>query len=111
MLDFVVGDRHNHLCSICLSRGHRLVSSHAPSGTRPPPGIIVNPAKVEKPAQNLVFCPPLREASGSFQYVPVGVVVASDVRRSPVLGPAKIMSYASRSFSDCDIYRYGAASR
>jgi len=80
-------------------------------GSRPQPGIIVNPAKVEKPAQNLVFCPPLTEASGSFQYIPVGVVVASDARRNPVLSQARITSSASRSFSDCDIYRYGAASR
>jgi len=76
------------------------------------PGVIVNPTKVEKPRQNLVFCPAMTEPTGAFQYIPVAVVVANDAGVDATLSPPKIIAaYSYRSSDGCGAYRYGGSSR
>jgi hypothetical protein len=71
-------------------------------------GVIVDVPNTEKPPQNLVFCPPLNDATGAYEYIPVGVVVANDAEQDPLLSVA---SYGrARSYFDGCAFD-GAASR
>jgi hypothetical protein len=74
------------------------------------PGLLVNPTKVEKPRQNLVFCPALTEPTGTFQYIPVALVVADDASRDVSLSPIAMSKYSSEG-SGCGSYQYGSGSR
>jgi len=76
-------------------------------GGRPPPGLVVDAPGSKRPKQTLVACLGRTDPAGAFQYIPVGLVVASEADRDPVLAVRK---YA-RSFGDCDVFGRGDASR
>ncbi len=75
------------------------------------PGVIVDvDADQEKPAQNLVLCPPVVVPDGTHQYIAVGAVVATDATLDPVLGASLARSKYSGSVG-CEIRGYGGANR
>ncbi|MES2491042.1 MAG: hypothetical protein V4607_14740 [Pseudomonadota bacterium] len=76
-----------------------------------PSGVIVKNDNTKPVVQNLIFCPPETEASGKFQYIPVGIVVADDSKKDAVLQSPKLSSYDSAGFSNCTISEYVGANR
>ena len=77
-------------------------------------GVVVDPtARVDDaPPQNLVFCPPIVESTGAYEYVAVGAVVATDASRDPsLLGSVARQSYYGELLTNCNIGGYGGATR
>jgi hypothetical protein len=79
--------------------------------SRPHPGVIVDGRNVQRPLQNLVFCPPVTDETGTHQYIPVGVVVASDADQDAVLRMGRSSSYKESYVGACNIHEHGGASR
>ena len=79
-----------------------------------PPGVIVDPAarNADVPPQNLVFCPPIVESTGAYEYVAVGAVVATGASSDPVLFDRSVrQSSYGEFFASCNIGGYGRATR
>jgi hypothetical protein len=95
-----------------LLGGVVLVGFLALSALRPAAnsGVIVATHDGQKPQQNLVFCPPVTDSTGAYQYIPVGAVVAEDSDRDPMV---RMDSFAAKHnyFGDCAIEGYGGARR
>lgn len=110
-------DRYNQLVfallgTVLLLGGVVLVGFLALSAMRPPPnaGVIVATRDGRKPQQNLVFCPPVTDATGAYQYIPVGAVDAEDSDRDPMVRMSSLASKESY-FGGCAIDGYGGARR
>lgn len=76
----------------------------------PAPGLQLPTAGASKVRQNLFFCPSETSPDGAYQYIPIGVVVADDSEKTPVIG-SPLQVYYREPFGSCDLTRFGGATR